>query len=325
MRHAAGDDVFHIERDAAYEQAVKDEAAYWDQPQPFGVDVTAPETAPYQNRMLTGDPARAWHETIAGYGTFRRGLALGTSGLKLEASILRSNPSLHLTFCDISPKSLAAREETLGREFPGRVEVRQVDVNFAELEADSYDLIVSASSLHHIANLEHAAFQANRALTTDGYFFVQDYVGESRFDFADEKRRVFEAALAEEQARYPAISGWRIHWPRREEHSPFEAVRSAETLGVLRAYLHEERLASCGGVLTMLLLLRHDGVDTPAARRAPGGRLSRLFGRRTDAAAGDRAALLRTIAPDLVLLDEVLTGAGVLQPSNAFGIYRKRA
>lgn len=324
---AALADVFHIERDAGYERLVREEAAYWDQPQPFGVDVTTPETAPYQNRRLTGDASRAWFETIADYGPFRRGLALGTSGVKLEASILRQNPGLHLTFCDISQASLAARADELGREFPGRVETREVDLNFAEFSADSFDLIVSASSIHHIANLEHVAYQANRALTADGYFFLQDYVAESHFDFSDEKRRVFEAVLAEERARHPQIAGWYIEWPQREQHSPFEAVRSAEILGVLRAYLREERLASAGALLTMLLLLRYREPRAPVGRGGANSMLGRIAARvmrRRLTPRDDRTALLRLIASDLIVLDEILCDAGVLLPSNAFAMYRKR-
>jgi SAM-dependent methyltransferase len=319
-------DIFHVQRDADYERMVREEAAFWDQPQAFGVDIVTPEIAPYQNRRLTGDPSLPWHEMIARYGRFTRGLALGASGLKLEAAILRSNPSLHLTFCDISEKSLAARDEVLGPQFPGRVATRAMDLNFAELEAESYDLIVSSSSLHHIANLEHVAYQANRALTAGGYMFVQDYVGESHFEFSAEKRRVFEAVLAEEQARYPEARGWHIEWPRREDFSPFEAVRSAETLDVLRAYLHEERLATAGALLTMLLILRVDEPErSPVRRPSVVDRLRARLGRRAPSRwVGDRTAFLQATAGDLVMLDEILCDAGVLLPSNAFAIYRKR-
>jgi SAM-dependent methyltransferase len=316
-------DLLRVQRDAGYERMVRDEAAYWDRPQPFGVDLGRPETIPYQNGRFTGDPNRAWHETIAGYGTFRRGLVLGTSGLKLEAAILRANPSLHLTFCDISEKSLDARARTLGRDFPGRVETRVLDLNFADLDAESYDLIVSVSSFHHIINLEHLAFQANRALTADGYFFLQDFVAESQFAFSDEKRRLYEAVLAEEQRRHPELAGWRIEWPQLDILSPFEAVRSADTLGVLRAYLREERLAACGAMLMLPLLMRWSG--PPQRPRLASRVAARIRGRAAAPnPAGDRDHLMRTIAPDLITIDEVLTEAGLLLPSNAFGVYRKR-
>ena len=143
-----------------------------------------------------------------------------------------------------------------------------------------------------------------------------------------EKKRVFESALAEMQARHPEAAGWRIDWPDLQDQSPFEAVRSDEILGVFRSYLREERLRLSGALLTMLILLRYDGASVDpfsSERRGIWQRIVDASRPLPNFSPGDRAALIRAIAPDLTPLDAVLCDAGVVLPSNAFAIYRKRA
>ena len=73
--------------DAAYQADARREADFWASSEhAFGIEAASP-TAPldavgrYSNRRLTGDPKRRWYEEIARYGPFRRGLALGASGI----------------------------------------------------------------------------------------------------------------------------------------------------------------------------------------------------------------------------------------------------
>src|SRR5262245_53906862 len=183
--------------DEGYRRLAEAEARYWDSPHPLGIESLwerTPEKASdrYVNQRFTDSPDVRWEETLHRHGTFRRGLALGTSGLEQEARLLASNPTLHLTFVDLSAGAVARRRERLGARFPGRIDTMVADLNFLTLAEESYDLIVSASTVHHVTNLEHLAFQINRGLTRDGVFFLQDYVGERRFQFAPEKKRLFE-------------------------------------------------------------------------------------------------------------------------------------
>src|SRR4029077_13200974 len=51
--------------------------------------------------------------------------------------------------------------------FPGRVEARPADLNFVDLPAAHYDLVVSSSTIHHVTNLEYLASQIDRTLPPD--------------------------------------------------------------------------------------------------------------------------------------------------------------
>src|SRR2546428_5779548 len=183
--------------DPDYQGLARAEAEYWQKPHPFGLESLEKLQGEsvvdrYTNERYTGSRRTPWQDTICRYGVFRRGLLLGTSALKVEARILETNPSLHLTCLDISPGAIARRAEALGGLFPGRVATMLADLNLLEPEPNAYELIVSSASIHHVTNLEHMAFQLNRALTADGYLFLQDYVGEPRFQFSAEKRRGVE-------------------------------------------------------------------------------------------------------------------------------------
>lgn len=330
MEESPGD-IYHVTRDAEYLRQAQAEAEYFDQPRFMGVDLEFQVTDPYWNEQFTGDKKVAWYETIPSYGTFRRGCALGAGGLKQRTRILQQNPALHLTIYDISEESLAILERGLGGRFPGRVATRQVDLNFAELPENGYDLIISASCLHHLLNLEHIAYEINRSLTSEGFFFFQDYVGEARFQFAEEKKRLFEAALEEARSHYPFLRSWQVVWPDLSdwEYSPFEAVRPGEILTILGRCLDEVSVRTFGAVIGLLLFLRPvPGSRQPVVTRSRwravlAAAASKLRLRPTDETA-DFNVVIAKLASHLMPLDRLLANADILQPGNAFAVYRKK-
>ena len=330
MGEHAGDS-YHVIRDAEYLRQAQAEAEFFDQPQFISIDTEFPVIDPYWNERFTGDEKVAWYETIPSYGTFRRGCALGAGGLEQRTRILEQNPALHLTIYDISGESLVLLERRLGGRFPGRVATRQVDLNFAELPEKGYDLIISASCLHHLLNLEHIAFEINRSLTSEGFFFLQDYVGEARFQFAEEKKRLFEAALEGARSRYPFLRSWQVVWPDLSdwEYSPFEAVRPGEILNILASCLDEVSVHTAGSVVGLPLFLRPVPGSRPlvvtrsrwrAALAAAASKLRLLPTHET----ADFSVVVAKLASHLMPLDRLLANADILQPGNAFAVYRKK-
>ncbi len=315
--------------DEEYRRLAEAEARYWDVQHPLGIEALwerMPEsvTDRYVNERYTGRPDVRWEETLGRHGVFRRGLALGTSGLEEEARLLATNPNLHLTFVDLSAGAIERRRDRLGARFPDRVAGMVADLNFLELPAETYDLIVSASTVHHVTNLEHLAWQIDRGLTRDGAFFLQDYVGERRFVFAPEKKRLFEVLWEREAARCGYRPG--VLWRDPDDHadlSPFCALRSHETLATFRRFLHEEEVRTVGALLVPVL--RHTPLDAgpgPALPRA--SLLERLrahIGRRDAGAPPARTQFLA----ELMLVGDAASDAGLLVPGNAFVRYRKRS
>lgn len=314
--------------DPEYQRLAAAEAEFWSRPRPYSLESLEAvfDDGPFEqyvNWRFTGDPQRGWWETIAAYGPFRRGLALGTSAINVEGRILETNPALHLEFVDISAGALERRASVLGARFPGRVATRVADLNFLALAPDSYDLVVSAASVHHVTNLEWLARQLAAALRPGGHLFLQDYVGEPRFQFAPLKKRLLEAFSRVSNRRLGGDG--RIVWRDQSDLSPFCGVRADEILPVLGGALEPLQVRTSSALLVPLYRA------TAAAPPPPLPRLHRWRGLAEDAArrlTGRRPRLRSPIDPlilaQLLALDEILLDAEVVLPGIAFAIYRRR-
>jgi SAM-dependent methyltransferase len=326
--HAA--DLLRVRHDDPhYQDLARAEAEFWAKPHPFGLESIErnPVDDPinlWMNARFTGDPRTPWEATVSRHGPFRRGLILGTSALNVEACILETNPTLHVTFMDISAGALARRQEILGARFPGRVATETMDANFLDLPPDTFDCIASSASIHHVTNLEYLAYQLNRSLTDEGWFFLQDYVGEPQFQFDSGKRLVVEALLRDAT---PVERRCEMCWKDTSDLSPFCGLRSNEILPVLRQHLAEQSVRTAGALSVALMrYTRRDPTPLPEpsapvrAWRALDDTLRRFRGLPPRARLYIPAALL----DDLLRVGDILADAGVIAPGNAFAIYRKR-
>jgi len=322
-------DLYHTERDEDYLRLVREEAEFWDR---HTEDVFPlhgpPRLQAYYNERLTGDPGTQWHEVIPKYGEFRHGCVLGCGSETIEREILAQNPFLHLTFYDISGESLARKLRQFESEFPGRVDTRQEDLNFAVLPENAYDFIVSQSCMHHIVNLEHVAFQANETLTAEGVFFLYDFVAESRLQFCETKKRVLAAiAYATGPRRTVPPS---FEWPDLASwgYSPFEAVRSGDILEVFRDCLEEVDLRVAGAIVTLIMFARLGPPNPPLGHLMPLRRLTSAYAklRLALATARLRKRLFESqqMGDLLIIVDRIVSEAGCLKPALAFAVYRKR-
>ena len=280
----------------------------------------------HHNRRHTGSAERVWMDLIPKHGPYRRGLMLGCSGLADERRILEGNPGTHWTICDIAPGSLQLRLEHFGPNYGGLIELQESDLNFVSLEAEAYDLIVSAATLHHVVNLEHVADQINRALTADGRFYFNDYTGESGFRFPDRQRRMFEVLYERERARHPNAGLPDIVWRNVDggTYSPFEAIRSADTVVVLRQFLREESNATHSSVMGLLFF---SGTAEQYRRTTgQGSWVDRVRGRSSSGA--DQLVweemLSAEFFAELALADEIICDAGFFPPVSTFAVYRKK-
>ena len=323
--------------DPEYIADARAEGEFFDKPQYFGTKlaIALPADSPleaYANRRFTGDPNLRWYDSIPSYGHFKTGLFFGVSDVEFESHILKSNPDLSVTFLDISEESLEARERVLSKRFPGRVQTQLADLNFAELEPDKYDLIISFSVLHHLQNIEWIAYQLNRALLPGGYFVLNDYVGENRFQFSTSRRSILEGLIGRAKRRGDVPPSWTIPWPALDPwvYSPFEAIRCEDTLDILGQHLQPVHVSGTGSISPLLIIVsmspedarRYISVQELLWRRRPYS-LARQLATRI----GLRRipAMNKHFFEDLTLLDSICIDSGLLTPLVAFAVYRKRA
>jgi SAM-dependent methyltransferase len=322
-------DFLHTQPDEKYFVDLQAEAEWWDGATETLCSAAAPfGFQEYQNQRLTGDANKNWYQTIVDYGPFKRGCSLGAGPGHVERELLGAMPDLHLTVHDISHDSLARLEATLEQEFPGRATFCQEDMNFFSLPENTYDLIVSQACIHHLLNLEHVAFEVNRALTPDGMFFLMDRVSETKYAFSTEKKRIFEYYMA----TGPRGPKSKVYWPDPENwhYSPFEGVRSGDILEVFGTYLREvnRRTASA---LVELMLFAGPSAAPPGARSLRERIADRI--RRELFIAGVKVRGTKAwLTPQtkargelLKYLDSLLCDSGVLKPGLAFAAYRKRS
>jgi hypothetical protein len=192
-------------------------------------------------------------------------------------------------------------------------------------------VIISSSTTHHVTNLEYLAFQINRALAPGGYFFVDDYVGEPRFQFAAEKKRIYLELFNRDRARR-GLPPCDLVWLDTSDLSPFCGVRSNEILTVFGTYLEAVDVRTAGALTVAITRSRpgSDTADSPWISDAWSLRgrwrfLLAVVRRRLHG----RAPSPQTLIPDefwseLHLLGEILSAAGMVQPGLAFARYRKR-
>lgn len=314
-----------------YRARAEAEARFWAEPHGFGLEATEDSFAAgpidlHNNARYTGDPQVEWSQAVCRYGRFRRGLMLGVGSPRAEVQILQTNPELHLTLVDISADAVERRRAELERRFPGRVAGQAADLNFLALPPESYDLVVSCGTVHHVTNLEYLAATVNQALTPDGRFCLQDYVGEPRFSLSPQKRRLYEVVYDRDIARMPGRQPG-VRWRDDSDLSPFCGVRSDEILPVLGRFLRALEVHTAGALA--IALMRSDPADGATFPPLTGWKLWR---------ARLRVRLMPLLGPlapmqglmnspmveELLLVSDVATDAGLILPGTAFAVYAKR-
>lgn len=172
--------------------------------------------------------------------TFEKGLSIGCGEGRGERHLLNGGVVGTFHGVDVAEGALdvarkAAHDEGHNTSY-GRL-----DINFGELPEDEYDLIIAQTSLHHVLHLEHAAEQIARALKPGGIFWLHDYIGETQFQFTDDRIAAANRLIASlpDTHRYDRVNKRQLKPVIRREPgtlvSPFESIRSAEIAPIFKS------------------------------------------------------------------------------------------
>src|SRR5262249_37117750 len=143
------------------------------------------------------------------------------------------------------------------------ISYRMAELNTARLDSGSYDVVLGISSIHHVEKLEHLFAQVRDALRPDGYFFLDEYIGATKFQWTDEQLRLMNEQLnALPESLKKSVSGAgniKARVIRKtisyvNEADPSEAVRSAEIVPLLSRYFQIVEFKGYGGSLLHELL-----------------------------------------------------------------------
>jgi 2-polyprenyl-3-methyl-5-hydroxy-6-metoxy-1,4-benzoquinol methylase len=165
--------------------------------------------------------------------TFERCLSLGCGEGRFERQLIAGRICRRAHGVDVAASAVnEARAKAAAEKYD--ITYEQADINFFTAEPGAFDLVVAQTSLHHILYLEHVLEQAWRALKPGGIFWVHDYIGESQFQYADDRMEIVNAIIERlpEKFRLNRINGQLMKPVVRKAPgtlvSPFESIRSAD-------------------------------------------------------------------------------------------------
>jgi SAM-dependent methyltransferase len=139
-----------------------------------------------------------------------------------------------------------------------------LDLNSGKLPEAAYDVVFALSCIHHVFQLEELFKQVRRAMKPGALFYLDEYIGPSRFRTSDEVTRLINAiraALPDDLRRDLFANDGRLIGPYApspiehfELHDPSEAVRSAEIVPILKMYFDIIEFRPYGGAILHMLL-----------------------------------------------------------------------
>ncbi len=220
------------------------------------------------NFLASGNPYKNRFEYfmeryLAGRMPVGRALTLGCGHGELERGLAPYNFATRHEGVDISDGAIAEATRLANESGIRSVFYSIADINSIELPRDTYDVIFGIGSIHHTARLEHLFEQVAKSLKPGGYFFLDEFVGPSHFQWTDAQLAAINVAGALLPDRYrmvvdnPAEPKPRVQRPSLAEMNaidPSEAVRSSEIADLLPKYFKVLETKGVGGSLLHLLL-----------------------------------------------------------------------
>ena len=165
------------------------------------------------------------------------GLSLACGNGRAERQFIKAGVCQKFHGIDISHQALEkARKIAVEKNL--NITYEQDDLNNISLSPNTYDLVITQNCLHHVLQLEYLAEEISKSMTPNGVLWIHDYVGETQFQYSDERLEIVNSILAilPERMRINQFNGNLIEKVVRPEPgklvSPFESIRSAEIIPV---------------------------------------------------------------------------------------------
>ncbi|MGC2857431.1 class I SAM-dependent methyltransferase [Novispirillum sp. DQ9] len=189
-----------------------------------------------------------------------RVLVLACGGGGLERSFVSKGWVREVVAVDLSPRVLAAAEAAARDAGLSGIEYRLADMNALDVEGP-FDAVFSVSAVHHCENLEGLFAAIKKVLVPGGWFYLNDYVGPSRFQWPDAQvlqinrlLQLLPDRMASNAAGYTRRGFQRVTAEDVAALDATEAVRSEDILRVMGENLDVGFCRGYGGSLLHLVL-----------------------------------------------------------------------
>ncbi len=215
------------------------------------------------NKMVTGSGDEwpmEWFGRMYAGSPFDRGLSLGCGDGALERDVRKKGICHEIDGVDLSEGALRIAAEEAANEGLDGISYQRGDFNRLNLPQDRYDVVFFHQAMHHVANLEHCVRQIQKALKSEGLFYLDEYVGPSRTEWHDDLLADANAYLRSIPKKFRRSES--VTFPIEEE-DPSEAVRSSEIVPLVRLHFDVIEHRDYGGNLLALIhpLVRWDVID----------------------------------------------------------------
>lgn len=267
-------------------------AAFWDRqsraPQPT-YWFFYPQVRARVNTLMTGVEwgwPQLWLKSQfdLAYTTKLRGVSIGCGVGNLERSLRQLRVCEEIAGYDISAESIRQARELAAAEGATGLTYEVADCEQLDFPDGSIDAVFFNHSLHHIADPDALLRRVNRWLASDGFVYIDDYVGPSRNEwqveaFAD--RELAEARRAMEMV--PPEMRANVLYPPLDLSDPSEMITSDRIMPAIAQHLAIRHHRPYWGNLLFPLLNVVDGDAMSQAEHAP--LLERLIALEDDAVA----------------------------------------
>ena len=188
--------------------------------------------------------------------TFKRGLSIGCGGAGKELNLMKRGVVEHFDLFELSAERCKVAKEAF-RKNGYEQNVNIINQEFALEDASAYDFIHWDNSLHHMFDTDKAIAETYSLLKPGGVFFMNDFIGQSRFQWSEAELEVvnsFRDSLPDEVFTLP--NGKRVK--RRVDRpdlktminrDPSEAADSESIIPSLKKRLDDPLIIPTGGVV----------------------------------------------------------------------------
>ena len=193
----------------------------------------------------------------------QRALTLGSGVGELERGLCQYGFARFHEGLDLSDEAVRIATEKAELGDLGHLRYRTADLNTVTLDRASYDVIFGVSSIHHVQNLEHLFEQVRQALKPGGYFFLDEFIGPSRFQWTQAQLDIMNDQLQQLPKHLRRLVSDQSKFKERVVRKtlayviaadPSEAVRSSEIVPLLTEHFRILEIKGYGGAILHELL-----------------------------------------------------------------------
>lgn len=237
----------------------QDRTAWWD----------SEKIIKHMNYLISGKEENGWNAGAIEQlkkirKRFKNAVSVGCGIGKKEMQLLEQGVVDEFVCFELSEERVRiGKELAKSKGLEERIKFYREDFFESEWINKKFDLVFWDNSLHHMPDVYEAVKVSKEILNEDGVFFCNDYIGESRFQWSDEKldyvnrirdgldESIFHVGdeIFPRHRKRPTIENMM-------KADPSEAADSENILPAIKKYFENPRITMLGGVIHLILLDR---------------------------------------------------------------------